>query len=130
MERDQLTFAAERCGDHLGILCRGVDSHGSRFEFELVPSTLRGNLERQARWAVRVEMVGELLDALLAEGVDVNAAWSLIGPMLPMAHSASASGRSAEAPTQISDKPFEDGDQHLGQPSDGDGRVGRRTLRE
>lgn len=126
-----LTFSAERCGDHLGVMCSGTDAHGAAVTFQLDPVSLRHNLERQTRWAIRVEVVDQLLTAYLDSGVAPDTAWTMIAALLPAAISSDTSWQSpAQRATQIDDESLYDGDEDFGQSGDGDHRVGGSPPRQ
>ena len=81
--RDKLTFAARLVDDDVVCTCEGFDHNGDEVCFVVEPALFHANLQRQAHWAGRVEMVAEHYRAGLAAGMTPAAAWTITEPFLP-----------------------------------------------
>lgn len=118
--RDTLIITAERCGDHLAVICQGHDRTASRFAFEVDPVTMRDNLRAQLDWAAQVELVNRLLNAYLGQGVSVDVAWTMITPLLPASLVADTSWRSGPVPPNCENELLQGEDDVLGDAVDPD----------
>lgn len=113
--RDVLRFDVAYSDGRLVATCGGYDRGGHPVDFELDLETLRGNLGRQYDWVRDVQSGERMLRALVAQGMDPNAAWSIVSAIVPDPLEVSTAARSADP----AERGAQDGDEML--ESDGDG---------